>query len=85
MARGALNNSDYGGVSGGKGLSKSNPRANSTIGSGNTGDAMRGKVRQNGMMPSTPGTADVPDPGKYRGPLHSTNDNWRPTKKGPAC
>lgn len=84
---GKLNMSDYGGAmgKGAKGLSKTNPRANGQIGEGNTQKAMGGKVRQNGVMPATPGSADVPDPGKYKGPLKSTNQDFRPTKKGSAA
>lgn len=74
--------SNAGGSTGSKGLSRSNPRANSTIKEGNSPAALKtGGVRRNGQMVGSAQTdADSTGGDDFKGPYKGTNQDWRPSK-----
>lgn len=73
------------GGSSGKGLSRSNPRPNSTISEGNSAGGMKGQARRNGMMPGADSSSPDVGTDAFHGPYKTTNQDFRPTKTGSAC
>ena len=73
------------GGSSGKGLSRSNPRANSTVQEGNSPSAMKGGARRNGTMAgAASNSGDSSGSDDFLGPKYSTNKDFRPSKSGGA-